>query len=1496
MTDRDYRDFQPREYPFRESHQMLYTYSMYTKVRHTLLVLAAAVSLAAGTLSAKTALAEGEYVPGEVIVVYEESAAPVEQTAAELADRGYEVAQPNNPQPLGVQADAPAQTDTIAVAETPAGVSVEQAVAEVSSLEGVAYAQPNYVYRIVEPMSSVTASAVALNDTYFKRGYLKNLELASVRNAWELMQTNHKVTVAVLDSGCRLSHEDLTNNVNWLYAWDFINNTDNGGQPLTESIDNDDNDYGDGNGHGTHVCGIVGAQANNNVGVAGASYNASIIPMRVVDTNGRGTTETVIKALKKVLELKNDANDPVNIRVVNISLGGEGDDTAINNQIDKLTGAGILCVCAAGNESSSGACTPADAPQALSVMAIDKNKAHTSYTNYKVGGQINTSKTVSAMGGGGTSNDDCVWSTYKASDGDYNGLVGTSQATPLVSGVAALIFAANPNLSANDARAILTSTTEEVNGNGSYSFKDAASAGMVNAYRAVSAAQNVDLRIVDAPSAVGETVYTGLPQTGVTAHEAYTLSTVPYDPEQDEQDMSTSSAIVHEGAKETNAGHYRTTAHLVTGYQWSDGTTTDKIVEWTIEKAPLIATYAGGSYQVGDHVNTDVVVSGFVNNETAQTAAGYVAPVLDLQGAVDANGNAQLPAGEYSRVYEPTLTGGGADNYYFQEYDQEYVTVTRLKPVAIPQAATTLVYTGKEQAGVPEGDDYTVEGGRQTNAGTYEATVRLKEPSTHAWEDGTTEDKVVEWTIAPAKLRLIYNGAKMMVGDSVNSVALNISIMGFVNGESAATLSGFVVPGLVQVVGNVSPADTNSVAIASNDISIMADPSAYKPLDASLTSTPGAKTLIPISKSLADIDPGHVGNPTLNYEFFESQSGTLDVYGRATAPTRADYTYDGQAKQGVRGGANCVITGTSSATAVGTHTAKATPNDHYIWSDKNLNASDKDAPRTYTWKISAASIAGALVSGIGNVTYSGRAVTPVPTVRVNGRTLANGTDYTVSYRNNLNVGTATVTIAGKGNYTGTLSRNFTISKATLTATYAGGTMNVGSNPPTTVNVTGFVGGQNAASAAGYRAPTVSISAKQRATAGTYTITPSGGSATNYNFVYRSGTLRVVTVPVSKVTLNHTSLSLKPGTSASIVATVTPSNATNKAVTWKSSNTSVATVNGLGLVTALSQGTTTITATAGGRTSTCTVTVATPAAHVAYRTHVQNVGWQGYVRDGAMSGTSGRSLRLEGINIKLEGQPYSGGIEYRTYVQSKGWMGWVANNVMSGTSGQSLRLEGIQIRLTGEMAKYYDVWYRVHCQNIGWMGWAKNGGTSGTVGYDYRLESINVVILPKGSAAPGSTAGPARQALVRYHTHVQNVGWQGYVVDGAMSGTSGQSLRLEGIDMGLVTPAFSGGIEYRTHIQNIGWENTWRANGAMSGTSGRALRLEAIQIRLTGEMAKHYDVYYRVHCQNIGWMGWAKNGSQAGSAGFAYRLEGINIVLVPKGGAAPGPTAGAFAQR
>lgn len=158
----------------------------------------------------------------------------------------------------------------------------------------------------------------------------------------------------------------------------------------------------------------------------------------------------------------------------------------------------------------------------------------------------------------------------------------------------------------------------------------------------------------------------------------------------------------------------------------------------------------------------------------------------------------------------------------------------------------------------------------------------------------------------------------------------------------------------------------------------------------------------------------------------------------------------------------------------------------------------------------------------------------------------------------------------------------------------------------------------------------------------------------------------------------------------------------------------------------------------------------------------------------------------------------------------------------------------------------------------------------------------------------SKAIHAATPQVTYQTHVQDYGWQDWRSDGAMSGTSGECKRLEGIRIQLSNQQYSGGIEYQTHVQDYGWQG-YVGNGAVAGTTGECKRLEAIQIRLTGEMAEHYDVYYRVHAEEFGWLAWTKNGKSAGTSGFSYRLEGIEIRIIPKGDPAPGNTYGSYKQ-
>ncbi|WKY46932.1 right-handed parallel beta-helix repeat-containing protein [Eubacteriaceae bacterium ES3] len=142
--------------------------------------------------------------------------------------------------------------------------------------------------------------------------------------------------------------------------------------------------------------------------------------------------------------------------------------------------------------------------------------------------------------------------------------------------------------------------------------------------------------------------------------------------------------------------------------------------------------------------------------------------------------------------------------------------------------------------------------------------------------------------------------------------------------------------------------------------------------------------------------------------------------------------------------------------------------------------------------------------------------------------------------------------------------------------------------------------------------------------------------------------------------------------------------------------------------------------------------------VSYRTHIQNEGWaQGFVNDGDLSGSEGKGLRLEGIEIKLTGDvPGDLGIEYRTHIQNIGWEEeFASNGDFSGSEGQGLRLEGIEIRLTGQEAQNYSVKYRTHIQNEGWeQGWVYDGAMAGSEGKGLRLEAIEVVIEEKAAAS------------------------------------------------------------------------------------------------------------------------------------------------------------------
>ena len=138
--------------------------------------------------------------------------------------------------------------------------------------------------------------------------------------------------------------------------------------------------------------------------------------------------------------------------------------------------------------------------------------------------------------------------------------------------------------------------------------------------------------------------------------------------------------------------------------------------------------------------------------------------------------------------------------------------------------------------------------------------------------------------------------------------------------------------------------------------------------------------------------------------------------------------------------------------------------------------------------------------------------------------------------------------------------------------------------------------------------------------------------------------------------------------------------------------------------------------------------------ISYRAHVQDIGWQSSVTsngaNATTAGTTGCSLRMEGIKIDLKNKDGSSAVQYRANVQDQGWQGWHNSGELAGTTGQSLRMEALEIKLTGDYAKSYDIVYRVHCQDIGWTGWVKNGQTAGTPNSGLRMEAVEIKLVPK----------------------------------------------------------------------------------------------------------------------------------------------------------------------
>ncbi len=210
-------------------------------------------------------------------------------------------------------------------------------------------------------------------------------------------------------------------------------------------------------------------------------------------------------------------------------------------------------------------------------------------------------------------------------------------------------------------------------------------------------------------------------------------------------------------------------------------------------------------------------------------------------------------------------------------------------------------------------------------------------------------------------------------------------------------------------------------------------------------------------------------------------------------------------------------------------------------------------------------------------TYDGTAKTPTATVTFAGETLTQGTDYTVSYSNNTNAGTATVTISGTGDYIGTLSKTFTISKASQSVSLSSSSsVSIVYKKTSTISAKSTGGGSLTYSSSNTSVATVSSAGKITATgAGTATITIKAAATDNYNSA--STTVKVTVTKASQtIKTAFTSMTLYSGSTTNNYAYIKGTTTGNGTVKYKSSNTKVVKVSSTGKITAVGKGTATIT--------------------------------------------------------------------------------------------------------------------------------------------------------------------------------------------------------------------------------------------------------------------------------------------------------------------------------
>ena len=325
------------------------------------------------------------------------------------------------------------------------------------------------------PNDPLLAEQWALINTGQREG--KDKADISALDAWDKTHGSEKVVVAVLDSGVDYTHRDLSNNM-WVRP-------DSLDPYFDEQLGAVDDEYGfsavgdeardpmDDNGHGTHCAGIIGAEGDNNEGIAGVNWKVEIMPLKFMSAGGFGTTKDAIEAINYVIARKKAG---VNVRVISASWGSRQKSRALGDVIRKAGDEGILFVAASGNNSQNADRFPHypsgyDLPNVLSVAALNRRDELASFSNYGP-------KSVHLAAPGAE-----ILSTWLK--GEYEEHSGTSMATPVVAGVAALVLSVEPNLSVAELKQRLLDSVDKLDALQGKTV----SGGRVNAARAVGAAR-----------------------------------------------------------------------------------------------------------------------------------------------------------------------------------------------------------------------------------------------------------------------------------------------------------------------------------------------------------------------------------------------------------------------------------------------------------------------------------------------------------------------------------------------------------------------------------------------------------------------------------------------------------------------------------------------------------------------------------------------------------------------------------------------------------------------------------------------------------------------------------------------------------------------------------------------------------------------------------------------------------------------------------------------